>query len=84
MPAFVFSGLIPTDYPFAKDAQGQNLGRVEPGDEREFNQAPDQWWVPAEPGSGGTESDPDPGDEGGAGKPDSVGEHGDPQTEPGE
>lgn len=48
MPAFVFSGLIPTDYPFAKDAQGQNLGRVEPGDEREFDEAPDQWWVPAD------------------------------------
>ncbi len=51
MPAFRFDGTA-RDYPFTRDAQGQNLGRVEPGDEREFEQAPDQWWVPAEPGSG--------------------------------
>lgn len=62
MPTFRFDGPA-RDYPFTRDAQGQNLGRVEPGDEREFEQAPDQWWVPAD---GET---PDPAAEGGTGEP---------------
>lgn len=77
MPVFAFSGLVPVDYPFAKDGRGQNLGRVEPGDEREFDTAPDQWWVPADGEASGTGSapepagvTPDPGTEGDTGEPD--------------
>ena len=50
MPEFVFRGLVPVTYPETRDALGVHLGTVEPGDVREFDKAPDQWW-PSSTGS---------------------------------
>ena len=41
MPAFRFAGPGPFIYPETRDAQGRNVSQVEPGDVREFEQAPD-------------------------------------------
>ena len=53
-----------------KDAQARNVGAVQPGDRREFDEAPDQWWaltdgsdpgpeaVPAAPGEDTPEAEP--------------------------
>ena len=71
MPEFVFRGLVPVTYPETRDALGVHLGTVEPGDVREFDKAPDQWWAPvtssrdkpapaAEPGPEPAEDSPQP------------------------
>lgn len=57
MPRFVFTGLVSTTYPETRDAQDRPLGLVEPGDEREFDTAPDHQWAPAD---GQDESAPEP------------------------
>ncbi len=59
MPLFEYAGPGPRVYPETRDAAGANLGEVRTGDRREFNAAPDQWWVPA--GDAGQDED-DPGD----------------------
>lgn len=48
MPAFRFTGLVPFVYPESRDALGRNVSQVEPGDVREFAEAPDYMWVPAD------------------------------------
>ena len=99
MPSYVFAGPYPTTYPETRDVNGANLGTVEPGDIRIFDDPPaDGWWVPEIPprdDSGGDDEDPDPdgagedpGSEGAAGEPephdDEPDETPDPETEPGE
>ena len=72
MPSFVFAGPYPTTYPETRDVNGANLGTVEPGDIRIFDDPPaDGWWVPEIPprdGDGEGET-PGPGAEGDAGEP---------------
>ena len=59
MPAFRFTGLVPFVYPESRDALGRNVGQVEPGDVREFAEAPDYMWVPAD----GAEAPTEPAEE---------------------
>ena len=56
---YTFCGTVACDYPFTRDAHGEILGRVNPGDEREFSgpfgeTAPDEadaaWWFSAPTG----------------------------------
>lgn len=54
MPLFSFSGLVATVYPETRDAANRPVGTVQPGDVREFAQAPDWLWVPA----GGSDEQP--------------------------
>lgn len=35
---------FPLNYTEGRDAQGHHLGLVNPGDIRDLDQAPDQWW----------------------------------------
>ena len=66
MPAFTFSGLVATVYPFDRDATGQPLGEVQPGDVRDLDKALDWQWVAVEPGGdgsgGGGQGDENPPD----------------------
>jgi hypothetical protein len=57
MPEFVFAGPYGTTYPETRDARGAHLGTVEPGDVRDLDAAPDQWWAPADEGQGGADQD---------------------------
>lgn len=42
-----FIGLVATVYPFDRDATGQPLGEVQPGDVRDLDRPLDWQWVPA-------------------------------------
>ena len=44
MPDFTYSGPGARFYPEGRDAAGQNIGEVQPGDIRDLEQAPDGWW----------------------------------------
>lgn len=44
MPDFTYDGPGVRFYTEGRDAQGRNLGEVEPGDIRDLERAPDQWW----------------------------------------
>lgn len=57
MPSFEFRGFVPTLYPFDRDALDQPVGEVQPGEVREFDEAPDWQWIPAG-GSQAAASDP--------------------------
>ena len=59
MPLYRFAGPGPYVYPETRDAHGRNVGQAEPGDVREFEQAPDPMWVPAD----GTEAPAQPADQ---------------------
>ena len=48
MPAYVLTGFMERYYPASRDAHGAPLGDVQPGDVRDFEEPPDQWWVPAD------------------------------------
>lgn len=48
MPPFRYIGPGSRFYPENRDALNRPVGAVEPGDEREFDTAPDQWWAPAQ------------------------------------
>ena len=51
MPSFEYTGPGgPRTYPETRDAHGVGLGTVQPGDVREFPEAPDQYWAPYEGG----------------------------------
>jgi hypothetical protein len=57
MPAFEFTGPVAQVYPFTRDARDRPVGEVQPGDVREFDEAPDRMWVPSDgaqehPGTG--------------------------------
>lgn len=58
---YEFTGLIPTEYPFDRDADGKPLGTVDPGETRNLGRPLDWQWVPADP-SGGEESGAAEGD----------------------
>lgn len=47
MPSYQFTGLVETAYPFNRDAGGQPLGAVQPGDVRDLDKPLDWQWVPA-------------------------------------
>jgi hypothetical protein len=57
MPPFRFTGLIDYYYPGTRDTKGVLLGTVEPGAERDLDEAPDRWWIPADGGDVKTGSD---------------------------
>lgn len=44
MPDFTYSGPGVMFYPETRDATGHHLGAVCPGDIRDLDKAPDQWW----------------------------------------
>lgn len=50
MPLFFFTGLTAMTYPESKDAAGQPLGTVQPGDVRDLDEPLDHLWVPASGG----------------------------------
>jgi len=66
MPAYEFTGLVQMVYPESRDATGRNLGLVDPGDRRFFDDGPpDHLW--AEVTSDPPADDEDTGGEGEAG-----------------
>lgn len=81
MPLFEFTGPGSMTYPETRDALDHPLGTVEPGERREFEKAPDQWWVPAGDGGGSGGGSPDGGEgvSGGSGGEDASGV---PEPEP--
>ena len=88
MPSWEFRGPYPTTYTAGRDVNGVNLGTVEPGDFRMFDDGPpDRWWVPViPPGDGegtGDGQDADPGAaEGDAPEPPAGPDPGAPQPVP--
>lgn len=59
MPAFVFTGLVETAYPFDRDAEGRPVGAVQPGDVRDLDEPLDWQWAPAgDGGAGGEQAGP--------------------------
>lgn len=44
MPEYESTAPYGMTYPESKDAQGRNLGLVQPGDIRDLDEPPDQWW----------------------------------------
>lgn len=67
MPSFEFQGFTETVYPDTRDVNGRNLGIVQPGDIRMFDDAPDWLWVPVIPPgtseTSGSEDEPPAGQE---------------------
>jgi len=55
MPDFTYLGPGERFYD-RRDAQARNVGTVRPGDRREFDAAPDQWWALTD--GGGSVPDP--------------------------
>ena len=49
MPEYVLTGFMERYYPASRDAKGQPLGTVSPGDVRDLDEPPDMWWTPAVP-----------------------------------
>jgi hypothetical protein len=45
MPSYQFTGLTARVYPETRDAQDHAVGTVEPGERREFDEAPDDLWA---------------------------------------
>ena len=75
MPSYLYIGPGERAYTGGRDASGRNIGLVQPGDIRIFDEPPaDGFWVPeipprdGESGEGEGET-PDPGAEGDAGEP---------------
>ena|ERR1700733_16328907 len=48
MPSYTFCGCIPYDFPETRDDRGVIVGRVNPGDERDFAEAPTADWFPSD------------------------------------
>jgi hypothetical protein len=48
VPSFTFCGCIPYDFPETRDEHGVIVGRVNPGDERDFAEAPTADWFPSD------------------------------------
>jgi hypothetical protein len=48
MPSYRFVCPQAMAYTGLRDEHDVHLGQVNPGDVRDLNEAPDQWWVPAE------------------------------------
>ena len=79
MPEYVSTAPYGLNYTEGRDLQGRNLGLVQPGDIRDLDEPPDQWWREA------TDEDraaQDAGDEpaGGAGNDAADGGGGAPET----
>jgi len=54
MPSYEFTGPDPRYYPEGRDASGEHLGNVEPGDIRILDEPPaDGQWTPVIPPGGG-------------------------------
>ena len=91
MPEYVSTAPYGLNYTEGRDLQGRNLGLVQPGDIRDLDEPPDQWWREAtdedraaqdagdEPGGGdgndAADEVPDP-------EPDSGSETPEPDPEP--
>ena len=91
MPEYVSTAPYGLNYTEGRDLQGRNLGLVQPGDIRDLDEPPDQWWREAtdedraaqdagdEPAGGDengeTDEGPDP-------EPDSGSETPEPDPEP--
>lgn len=87
MPSFIFCGPYPTAYTGGRDANGRNLGLVEPGDIRLFDDSPpDRYWTPELPPREDGDEGGDPGgSERAAGEPDGTAQDENPETStPGE
>ena len=91
MPEYVSTAPYGLNYTEGRDLQGRNLGLVQPGDIRDLDEPPDQWWREAtdedraaqdagdEPAGGAGN---DAADEGPDPEPDSGSETPEPDPEP--
>ena len=81
MPEYVSTAPYGLNYTEGRDLQGRNLGLVQPGDIRDLDEPPDQWWREAtdedraaqdagtDPAGGAGNDAADEGPDGGGGAP---------------